>query len=227
MINETGFCSTQIPEDELWTMPDPEWFQGKSVLELGNKKNQSGLYRDWYVSNGAEYQCLDWNGEDGAIPVDMGKPLDDWIGPETDVLQWADIVTNFGFTEHVFTNQEQAWRNVLALASSPECHLSVVLPFPTHWDHHGVYQPTPGWLEEFVEGNGFKMNTFIVNDNRRRWVTCIGATRIAAYDPDDFFYPDTKYKGGRSYTNPHGKGIYITPPGKRVNKQEKSCGVNP
>jgi hypothetical protein len=43
MINETGFCSTQIPEDELWTMPDPEWFQGKSVLELGNKKNQSGL----------------------------------------------------------------------------------------------------------------------------------------------------------------------------------------
>jgi len=216
---------TQIPKDELWTMPPPEWFAGKRVLELGNKKNQSGLYRDWYVSNGAEYLCLDWNGEDGAIVADMGvhHHAEKNIRP---LIGWADIVTNFGFTEHVFTDQRQCWENVLALAAKPGCMLSIVQPYPTHWDHHGVFQPTPGWLMSLVRANGFEMFLATVNEDRKRWVTCIGAQRVEPFDPATFVYPDPHYQPVTPHTCPMGKGIYITPPGKRVNAAEKNCGVS-
>lgn len=221
----TGTDMTEIPKDELWTLPDAAWFKGKNVLELGNKKNTSGLYRDWYVSNGATYQCLDWNGEDGARSIDMGKTIDN---PGTrDLIGWADIVTNFGFTEHVFTDQIQCWVNVLALASKPGCILSMVLPLPKHWEHHGVYQPTVGWLMAFVKSNGFDLNLATVNDNRRRHVTCTTGMRVEKYDSDKFVYPDPTYEAVKPHVNPFGKGLYITNPRRRVNKAEKACGVNP
>ncbi len=215
---------TEIPKDELWTMPDPEsgWFEGKRVLELGNKKNTSGLYRDWYVSNGAEYVCLDWNAQDGAIKVDFGIPIE---GSWPEAIGWADIVTNFGFTEHVFTDQRRAWRNLFALASKPGCILSMVLPYPGHWDHHGVYQPTGGWLQAIMKANGFDMFMCTVNDNRNRWVHCIGGELKKEWNPEEFVFPDMKYEAVKPHVNPFGKGIYITPPARRVNKAEKACGV--
>ena len=36
---------TQLPEDELWTIPD-NFVVGTTVLELGNKKNSTGLYSE-------------------------------------------------------------------------------------------------------------------------------------------------------------------------------------
>lgn len=212
----TGSDLPIIPKDELWTMPEPDWFKGKRVLELGNKKNTSGCYRDWYVAQGAEYVCTDWNAQDGAVPFDFGKNVEtEW--PE--IIGWADIVTNFGFTEHVFTDQIQAWFNVFAMASKPGCHLSIVLPYPTHWNHHGVYQPTMHWLNQAMEANGFELETIIINEDRKRWVNCIGAQRIYQWNPNEFVYPDPTYTGG--------KGVYITPPKRRVNPAEKACGVNP
>lgn len=213
---------TEIPKDELWTMPIPEWFEGKNVLELGNKKNQSGTYRDWYVANGAEYVCTDWNAQDGAVPFDFGKNVEkEW--PE--IIGWADIVTNFGFTEHVFTNQRNAWFNLFAMASKPGCIVSIVLPCPGHWDHHGVYQPTNGWLQAILKANGFDMFMATVNDNRRRHVHCFGATRKREWNPEEFVYPDTKYEAVKAHVNPFGKGIYITPPRRRVNVAERNCGI--
>lgn len=210
-----------IPEDERWTLPGPEWFNKMRVCELGNKKNQNGLYRTWYQANGAEYLCLDWNGEDGAKSFDFGKPIPDEYSY---LIGWADVVTNFGFTEHVFTNQEQAWRNVLALASFPGAILSLVLPYPTHWDHHGVYQPTMGWLMALLRANGFVEFFSATNTDRKRWVNCIGALRK---ESPEFVWPDPTYEPVKAHTCPLGKGIYITPPTKRVNVQEKNCGVKP
>ena len=211
---------TEIPEDELWTLPDPSWFEGKLVYELGNKKNKSGLYRDWYVANGAEYVCFDWNEQDGAIAGDFGQIIPQkWQGK-------ADLVTNFGFTEHVYTDQKQAWWNLLQMAGKDGAILSIVLPYPTHWDHHGVYQPTPRWLYEFLGENGFKTHLFTVNDTRKRWTICAMAERMKAFNEGGVFYPSERYKPVNPHSNRLGSGVYITPPQKRVNPAEKNCGVN-
>jgi hypothetical protein len=209
-----------IPKDEALTMPPEEWFAGKRVLELGNKKNANGLYRDAYVSNGATYTCVDWNGQDGAVAVDMGKDF----GVNGSLVGKADLVTNFGFTEHVFTDQVQCWYNVLAMASKAGCWVSSVTPYPGHWDHHGVYQPTPRWIMDFLEKNGFAVRTHWTNVDRRRWVICVAAIRVEEWHPDVFVYPDPTY---RTATDQVLNGIYITPPGKRVNRAERECGVKP
>jgi hypothetical protein len=210
-----------IPEDELWTLPPRGEWWGANVVELGNKKNANGLYREEYEALGARYQCLDWNGQDGAISFDFGKPIPDEY---SHLVGFADIVTNFGFTEHVYTNQEQAWKNVLSLAAQPNAILSIVLPYPTHWDHHGVYQPTMGWLLALLRANGFVEFFCATNTNRKRWVNCIGALRK---ESPEFVWPDVTYEPVKEHTCPWGKGIYITPPTKRVNVQEKNCGVKP
>ena len=199
---------TTIPEDELWALPLESGFKSKKIIELGNKKNSSGLYRDWYVSRGADYQCLDWNGQDGAISVDMGYPI------EPRLVGIADLVTNFGFTEHVYTDQAQCWKNVAWLSSKIACHLAIVLPHPKHWDHHGVYQPHLEWLEEWCLKNGYDIFLAKVNKDRRRWVNVISATRVEPFVEEN-------------YHTPSFAGMYITPPGKRVNKLEKACGVQP
>jgi hypothetical protein len=214
-----------IPQDELNTLPPREWFKGKSVVELGNKKNQNGLYRDWYKEHGAQYVCLDWNAEDGALPLDMGKDIqEDAIAAH--LIGHGDILTNFGFTEHVYTNQKQCWKNVLLLASRTESYVSLVLPYPGQWEHHGVYQPTLDWLIEFFTSNGFEILVARVNKDRRRWVNCIKAKRVDPFLTIKFFYPETKYVPP-SDGIPYGKGIYITAPSRRVNPGEKNCGVTP
>lgn len=194
----------EIPKDELGAMPPPHWFEGKIVYELGNKKNTSGLYRDWYVSNGADYTCFDWNGSDGAISLDFGKPLPPGMAAR------ADLVTNFGFTEHVFTDQRQAWRNLLAMSDKAGCYVACVLPTPGHWEHHGVYQPSIKWLSEFFELNGFLLVRNYINTDRKRHVNVICAVRQLS---PTFHWP--------------AEPIHITKPDRRVNPAEKNCGVTP
>ena len=99
---------TIIPEDELRALGIliHKW----KILELGNKKNPSGLYRTWYESQNVEYHCTDINGQDGAIPWDIRK-----LPPkEISKLAPFDVITNFGFTEHVQTDEGQAacWENL-------------------------------------------------------------------------------------------------------------------
>ena len=202
---------TEIPVDELTAMPPPHWFKDKIVYELGNKKNTSGVYRDWYVSNGARYFCFDWNGEDGATVLDFGEKLPsqfEHIGVPFDYVGRADLVTNFGFIEHVFTDQIQAWVNLLDMASKVGCYVANVQPLPGHWEHHGVYQPSINWLSEFFERNGFELVRNYVNENRRRHVSVVCAVRRTS---PDFHWPE--------------EPLHITNPARRVNKAEKACGV--
>lgn len=120
------------------------------VIELGNKKNKQGLYRTWYEERGTSYRCLDINGEDGAEVVDFRTDLD--IGD-------ADLVTNFGFTEHVgplWGHQETCWRNVVNLVRVGG-YLVCVTPQPGRWPQHGMWQPTLKFYEAFAATNGFQI----------------------------------------------------------------------
>lgn len=153
-----------IPQDELDTLPD---VKDKTVLDLGNKKNKHGLYRTQYLQMGVRsYDCIDWNGQDGAEVLDLRKPL-----PEP-VLR-RNIVTNFGFSEHV-TVQAPLWQNILRLVGD---HLVCVTPKPGHWDAHGYWQPDLAWYDELARGNGFAVEVGRINTNRRRHTVCVRLRR--------------------------------------------------
>ena len=196
-----------IPEDELWALPPLDTMAGKKIIELGNKKNTNGLYRTQYESFGLEYTCVDWNELDGAINIDFGVRI-----PE-EYEGVADIVTNFGFTEHVYTDQIQCWENVARLSSKVGCYLAIVLPYPGHWEHHGVYQPRTDWLTEWHMKNGYAMHTCTINQDRRRWVSVVGSQRMGPFDPG-------------TYHTPSFDMMHITKPQHRVNLKEKNCGIS-
>lgn len=138
-----------IPDAELDLLKRFKW-DGVGVIELGNKKNKRGLYRDWYRHYGAKYLCLDINGEDGAFSVDFRKPLS---------LAPADFVTNIGFTEHVgpeWHHQRQCWKNVHSLVKEGGW-LICVTPKPGEWEEHGMWQPTMDFYRGFAFANGLTL----------------------------------------------------------------------
>jgi len=155
---------TQLPDDELQAIGN---VADMRVLELGNKQNRSGLYRDWYLANGAaEYVSVDWNGKDGAIAHDMRTELD--LG------QPFDLVTNLGFTEHV-TEQEPVWRNIhnlVAFGGKVVCCLPFAYPgyekSNPNWERHGYWHPTVKWMELLADANDYRVHFISIYKNRVR-----------------------------------------------------------
>jgi hypothetical protein len=154
----------KLPADELAALGD-EFLSCTPgiVCELGNKKNVTGLYRDWYTSRGWSYVCLDWNGLDGAIPWDFRKPIPPWdIAQIGGPFQW---VTNFGFTEHVY-DQYECWRNVNALVAMGGLLCSCMPQLP-YWKGHGIWQPEIDWYIAFAGLNGYEIEELVEWDRKR------------------------------------------------------------
>lgn len=152
-----------IPPDEMGTLPD---LDGRDVVELGNKKNHAGRYREVYEALGvASYTCIDWNGQDGALPLDLRQPIPEQFHAS------ADVVTNFGFSEHV-TEQRPLWENVLRLLR-PGGYLCCVTPHYDHWPGHGYWQPTLNWYARFAAHNGLGVEQAYTNRRRERYVECV------------------------------------------------------
>ena len=119
-----------------------------TILELGNKTTKRGIpYRDWYIDQGCEYTSIDWNGKDGALPLDLQEPIE--LGP-------FDLVTNFGTTEHV-EDQKACWENVHRFVKVGGVFVNHT-PEPTHMEHHGFWHPTVTWFIEFAQLNGYRVN---------------------------------------------------------------------
>ncbi len=85
------------------------------MLELGNQTfqdkalvrsmNLPATVKQYWESKGVKHTSIDLNGEDGALPLDLSKPL-----PEK-FYNAFDIVTNCGTSEHV-DNQFECWKNI-------------------------------------------------------------------------------------------------------------------
>ncbi len=130
---------TEIPANELRALGTSN-FSSLRILELGNKKNPSGLYRDFYEQNGGRYLSTDINGADGAIRWDIREPMP----AEVRAVVPVDIVTNFGFTEHVQDRQGETWANIDAMVHPAFGRLCCVLPAPGGWKTHGRAKGFPG-----------------------------------------------------------------------------------
>lgn len=129
---------------------------GQRMLELGNKRNGKGTYKRWFEFVGVDHTSVDLNGRDGALAMDLMKPL---------ALGHFDVVTNFGTTEHVAV-QEPAWRNI---ADACRGVFVSTTPAPHTFPRHGRWYPSTSFYTDFADLNGFqieRLERFRVGTNK-------------------------------------------------------------
>ena len=140
-----------------WPDHDRPWewelfrpLHGTSMLELGNKRKGDFVYKAFFESIGFRHVSVDINGEDGALPLDLSKPID---------LGTFDMVSNLGTSEHVsedrYTGQIQCWRNILEAMHIGSVLVSIT-PQPGTWLKHGTWYPHESFFHALAKCNGLE-----------------------------------------------------------------------
>lgn len=118
--------------------------KGLSICELGNlyvrdnmrpflKENGIPLYKTakkLFTHLGMKDTSIDWNGKDGAIALDLAKPINN-IGP-------FDIILNGGTAEHVY-DQYECWKNIHNLCKVGGLVVSIG-PLSGNWLKHSPWR---------------------------------------------------------------------------------------
>jgi len=128
-------------------------YHPKTVCELGdqnlytNDRNYGQYANLFYEQMGIEeYVCIDLNGGNGALQWDMGK--------RQQATQQFDLVTDFGFSEHVGTEGKFDWEAIYNCWLNKHNLLKVggimvnENPAHNHWPGHGFNYYT----EDFYKG---------------------------------------------------------------------------
>ena len=161
-----------VPQDEqviIWPLV------GVRMLELGNKKNANGVYKHYFQSVGMEHTSIDWNGEDGALNLDLRKPI---------TMEPFDMITNIGTTEHV-SEQEPVWKNIHNLTKVGGIIASLT-PLEGDWWWHGEYYPRREFFESFIE-NGYEIEYMDIGREYPNRNLC---ARLKKIEHKDFVMPD-------------------------------------
>ncbi len=118
------------------------------MLELGNKKSDGVSYKSYFEAQGITHVSVDWNGQDGALKLDMREPLPDW--------EQFDMVTNFGCTEHI-ESQYNIWESMhrLCKVGGVQIHMC---PSPGDWHWHGNFYPKQEFYRQYAERNGYRLD---------------------------------------------------------------------
>jgi hypothetical protein len=147
----------------------------RSMLELGNKRwGKRAPYKQFFHENGMLHVSVDLNGRDGALPLDLRKPLS---------LGEFDIVTNFGTTEHV-SEQEPVWRNIVDAAR----HVIVsTTPKPGTYKGHGLLYPKMEFYTELARLNGFHVERLYEEQRKKGVLIC---ARLVRKERVPFRMPD-------------------------------------
>jgi hypothetical protein len=110
------------------------------MCELGNQEirksasdyfNANGIHRfktgkEYFTHLGFRHTSIDLNGQDGALSIDLAKPILDG-----NLIGLFDIITNAGTTEHV-SNQFECFKNIHNLCKEGGIFLHLVPP--TNYD---------------------------------------------------------------------------------------------
>ena len=162
-----------LPLDE-WNLFDPIIDDVKTMIELGNKKNANGTYKDMFESNGIQHTSIDTNGLDGALNLDLREKL---LLKDLGLKSKVDCVSNIGTTEHVVP-QGEVWANILRWLKVGGYFISVT-PMPEQWWWHGDLYPTAAWYESFCELNKLEIETLHVDLERPRENNYLRARKTA------------------------------------------------
>jgi 2-polyprenyl-3-methyl-5-hydroxy-6-metoxy-1,4-benzoquinol methylase len=158
-IRTGGYFNTDVDIDaiipaQVLNLVSPVDF--KSAYELGNKKTKGVPYAISYRSRGIEYTSLDMNALDGAVPVDLSRPVD---------LPPKDIVMNIGTIEHV-VDQEEAFKNVHVLAKSRMVHW---VPLTDNHPDHGAWGYSFEFFKELARLNAYSIEKMYIENSFKHW----------------------------------------------------------
>ena len=91
-----------LPNQKWVELGDQRFYLTKKFEYLGV---EMAFLKSYFDYSGALHTSIDWHGDNGALKLDFREPM-----PEP-MIERYDILTNFGFTEHV-SDQYAAWKNI-------------------------------------------------------------------------------------------------------------------
>ncbi len=131
----------------------------QNILELGNQvinntelDTNEKLGKPYFTKLGYNHTSVDWNGEDGALKIDLTKDIDEKYKGK------YDIVTNAGTTEHI-RNQYKSFKNLHEFGTD-DCYYVNSLPLDTNQNQklhgkktnpHGLYEYNTNFFIELCK----------------------------------------------------------------------------
>lgn len=118
----------------------------------------------WFEAQGWEHVSIDLNGRDGALKLDLTKPL------LAGLFDSFHVVTNFGTSEHV-ADQYECFRNIHRLCRVGGRMIHAV-PLFGHWLNHSPFgfDYTMDFFFTLAEANGYTVlcNAILPYPGKRR-----------------------------------------------------------
>lgn len=136
-------------------------FNGCKMIELGDQQMychpnipERSAAKSWFERMGVKHTSIDMNGELGALPMDLSKPIlrEEWENA-------FDVVTDYGTSEHVGPT-------VTALYNCrANCHgwcrpgglMLFDNPKTGHWPKHGYHYFTVAHYEKLAAACGYRI----------------------------------------------------------------------
>jgi hypothetical protein len=181
--------------------------QGKRMLELGNQRigRRQGIRertgKAYYTRLGIEHTSVDFNGKDGAVPLDLGTPdaMQEWNAR-------FDIISNLGTTEHVepFAAQYECFANVHRWLKAGGVAVHIVpaieeLEATGRWQNHCNNYYSKPFFEMLARESGCELvSTRVINELR---AACLHKTTDRPFmgDRELFLRQIHRTKGGIVY----------------------------
>jgi len=151
--------------EEMFRLCGLTRFEGLRICELGNQHIRKRA-RQWLAGRGVrpervskkhfrrlgfDHVSIDINGKEGALPLDLARPITD-----PSLLGTFDVLTNFGTSEHV-ADQYECFRNMHRLCKPGGVFLHSVPMTGYFSDHHAAYRYAFELFERLAPLCGYEM----------------------------------------------------------------------
>jgi hypothetical protein len=146
--------------------------KGLKMCELGNQLISDNCVnfetaKEYFESLGVIHTSIDWNGKNGALALDLNKPID--IGE-------FDVITNVGFIEHV-EDEEQCLENVHNLTRDGGAIIHIAPKVGSYVKHKCYRWYVEEWFYELAERKKYKiLDVGIINAKNKKGfglITCL------------------------------------------------------
>lgn len=118
------------------------------MLEM-DPTDRGVVAKEIYSSWGVRHVSIDLSGEDGALKINLDKPV-----PRA-MMKAFDVVTNYGTIEHV-NNQFQVFKNMHDMTRNMGIMIHS-LPPPGNWPNHGRYYYPQEFINELAASCNYEI----------------------------------------------------------------------
>ncbi len=105
------------------------------------KKYGTKIVHEYFEQGDADVVSIDINGKDGALPLDLEKPLPKSVGT-------FDIIINGGTTEHI-KKQYECFQNIHNLCKMDGLMFHMI-PLKGHWLRHAQYSYAESFFKDLA-----------------------------------------------------------------------------